>query len=359
MMRAFRAAVVGMAVGGLLAVAAGCDWGKSSTPTFVGPPPAPLPPEVHVFMPCYGRRYPINSCTEESAEISWLVDENTVLTVHGGVQGEWDRVEVLLGDEVIVRQPRGRDPIGRPLPEPYRSGAGLEMFWLHVPRWVWAGRQGRQVLRLRVWNGTLVTEVPLEVRVDPAELERRAIDYIREHFVPEPDPAYWHWAAKRFSDTRIYFINRFDPAYQWMADVVLALLERWTGVLRFVVVADPPGLPWIRWRELAAAGAGEAAVLAVDTRYGRGYFIVTRCEIRFDRGAITKPAQPWGVMASIGHESMHCLGNSYRGCDGFGHTRDNSIISMCEGNYDYLILHPRTQRALQLVYTHPPGHSWR
>jgi len=342
-----------------LTVLSGCRGRE--LPPFV---PTPLPPEVKVYMPCYEVNLPY--CSAESAEISWLVDENTVLTIHGRVRTrkrsgqQWDRVEVWLGERLIVRQPRGRDPIGRPLAEPYHTGAA-ELFWLHIPRQVWAGRRGRQVLRLRVWNGTLVTEVPLEVRVDPVELERRAVDYIREYFVPEPDPTYWHWAAMRLSSAHIYFINRFDPAYQWLADTMLALLERWTGVLRFTVVAEPPGLPWIRWVELPAAGAGEAVMLAVDPRYGPGYRIMTKCEIRFERsGLVETPASPHSSIKAIGHELMHCLGNAYRGCDGFGHTRDNSLISMCgDVGADYLILHPRTQRALQLVYTYPPGHSWR
>jgi len=336
-----------------LTVLSGCRGRE--LPPFV---PGVLPPEVEVYMPCYEVNLPY--CSAESAEISWLVDEHTVLTIHGGVQGQWDRVEVWLGNRVIVWQPRGRDPLGRPLAEPYRTGIGSELFWLHIPRRVWAGRRGRQVLRLRVWNQTVYTEIPLEVRVEPEELERRAIDYIRGHFVPQRNPDFYHWSAKRLSRAHIYFINQFDPAYQWLADGILALLERWTGVLRFTVVADPPGLPWIRWVELPAAGAGEAAVVGIDQSCGLGYRIVTQCEIRFHRDAITKPVQPQEVMKSIGHELMHCLGNSYGGCDGFGHAQDNSIIAMCGGSGSaQLILHPRTQRALQLVYTYPPCHSWR
>ncbi|GBC85728.1 hypothetical protein HRbin11_02178 [bacterium HR11] len=308
-------------------------------------------PMIPARPPRFEIRYPLNYPAN-------LVGDGTILSIEGALEGAVpvqrpedvvDRFELIIdGRRVGIFAP------SQVVDEAFCTELGLVgcKGWpllIDVREFGAPGRGKRLVLR--AWKGSLMTEVALEFHYDNADLQQKALEFIRTRMVGT-NPEKWNpeYRTHRMSDVTIYYKNEI-PYYR---DLIRRTLEdfvsKWTG-LRFIETDREDVRPLIIYPHngicCGATPKGENPANPYE---------ITLALLSVDKGRLP-PKLQLDDLAIIAHETGHAIGLPHTECVNGDHDfmADRCPYSKASG----LHLHPYQQMAVKMVYSKPPGYSWR
>ena len=193
--------------------------------------------------------------------------------------------------------------------------------------------EGRKKVKVRIWNGDLPSEAVGYFEYNNAKLERITRNFLQQRDSP----------PIRYPGRRIYYLVEHTET-QSVVDWTLAYMGKRFG-LTFISTRDYAVRPLLIFVKGHCCGAFYNSIY--PTEFGPNTYEIYLAAVGVDEGPGTHPFVTCHEVGHVFQLPHQYAGNYYRGS------------CMADDGTDVgPRLHPYQQKAVQMIYSKPPGYSW-